>query len=390
MILTVHEDYYEEKLDWNLHQFLPRNQQIEKVKAFPVTSPRLIGDIGLRGFFQLRKKALRLVQEQAIDFVYIPIPSFYTALIGPYLHKKTGIKYGIDYIDPWVHIFPGSEKRFSRHWWSTLLAKYLEPKAIKHASIITGVAEGYYMGILDRNPALQKTCLFGAMPYGAERLDHEQVVKMAITPYLFERKSNVLQLVYAGAFLPKALEPLRQLFSAIAASKDLFQDVVFHFIGTGSLANDPGSYRIKPLAEEYGIWDTIIKEYPARIPYLDVLVHLEAADGVFILGSTEAHYTPSKVYQAVLSSKPVLAVLHNQSSAADILEKTKAGLVLRFQGEDELGKIGTEFNYLFVRYRSFCKKFVPEQVQLTAFDQYSARNVTADLVELLNKVVKTV
>ena len=64
ILLTVDELYYEEELDWNLHQLLPSNQHIEKVNAFSITKPRLIGDIGLRGFFQLRKKGLELVRKQ--------------------------------------------------------------------------------------------------------------------------------------------------------------------------------------------------------------------------------------------------------------------------------------------------------------------------------------
>jgi hypothetical protein len=34
IILTVHEDFYEEQLDWNLHALLPRNRRIEKVSAY--------------------------------------------------------------------------------------------------------------------------------------------------------------------------------------------------------------------------------------------------------------------------------------------------------------------------------------------------------------------
>ena len=83
VILTVHEDFYEEELDWNLHKLLPNGQRIEKVPAYPVTKPRLVGDIGLRAFFQLRKRALELVKSEQIDFVYIPVPSFYVSLIGP-------------------------------------------------------------------------------------------------------------------------------------------------------------------------------------------------------------------------------------------------------------------------------------------------------------------
>jgi hypothetical protein len=151
----VDKEFYEEKPDWELNKLIPPYQRILTVKAFKVGKPRMIGDLGLRSFFQLRKKALELLKTENIDFVYIPIPSFYTALIGSYLFKKVGVKYGIDYIDPWVHPFPGSEKLFSRHWFSTQLAKFLEPIAVKHASLITGVSEGYYNAVLERNPHLK-------------------------------------------------------------------------------------------------------------------------------------------------------------------------------------------------------------------------------------------
>ena len=62
VILTVDERFYEEELDWNLQSLLPKELRIEKVNAFKITKPRLIGDIGLRGFIQMRKKALKLLK----------------------------------------------------------------------------------------------------------------------------------------------------------------------------------------------------------------------------------------------------------------------------------------------------------------------------------------
>lgn len=385
ILLTVDETYYEEELDWNLHKLLPAGQRIEKVAAYPVTKPRLVGDIGLRAFFQLRKKALALVQKEQIDFVYIPIPSFYVSLIGPYLHRKTGVKYGIDYIDPWVHVFPGSDKLFSRHWFSTKLAKWLEPKAVKHASLITGVAEGYYKGVLERNPHLTTTCVVGAMPYGGEAADHAGLKQLNLTPYLFEASSK-LQFVYAGAMLPKAYGPLEEIFKAIASQPELFAEVEFHFIGTGKTPNDPQGYNIKALAERYGLWQSVLFEYPKRIPYLDVLIHLEAADAVFILGSTEPHYTPSKTYQGVLSKKPIFAVLHRASTAVDVLQKSGAGLVLAFNGEEGLHQIQTDFSFLFQQFTQFQKSFDPAAIDRTAFELYSAKSVTAALARLLDTV----
>lgn len=386
IILMVDEKYYEEKLDWNLHKLIPNNQRIEKVNAFNVTKPRIIGDIGLRGFFQLYKKAKEIISKEKIDFLYIPIPSFYIALLGRWLHASTGVKYGIDYIDPWVHEFPGSNKLFSRHWFSTIIAKLLEPIAIKKAVLITGVAEGYYKGVIDRNPHLIKTCAFGAMPYGGEASDHQKLEKLNIDPYLFSKKLDTIQFVYAGAMLPKAYSILEEIFKSIQHNQDIFKHVEFHFIGTGKLANDNNSHTIKPIAEKYGLWQRVVFEYPKRIPYLDVLVHLNIADGVFILGSTEPHYTPSKSYQAVLSNKPILAVLHQQSTAVNILTNSNVGIVLAFNGEAGLGNVNSDFINRFNEWLDFKKNFKKENVNMDEFNKFSALEVTKSLVNLLNNI----
>jgi hypothetical protein len=387
-ILTVHENFYEEKLDTNLVKLLPNELRIEKVTAFFTNGVRLIGDIGLRGFFQLYKKAKRLLETEHYDFLYIPIPSFYCALLGRMLHKKTGVKYGIDYIDPWVHTFPGSNKLFSRHWLSTKLAKFLEPIAIKKASLITGVAEGYYQPVLERNPHL-KNIVIGAMPYGGEQKDHAIVNSLDIEPYLFQKNSAKIQFVYAGAMLPKAYEPLEQIFKAIVSNIVEFNDVEFHFIGTGKSANDMNGYNIKPLAEKYSLWQNIVFEYPARIPYLDVLVHLNIADAVFILGSTERHYTPSKVYQAILCEKSILAVLHKESSAVKVIEDANAGLALSFNGAKDINFIYQNFVSSFILFKEFMIGYKKEQVNTALFEEYSASAVTQKLAVLLDKVLKS-
>ena len=384
IILTVHEKYYEEELDWNLEKILPRGLRIEKVSARPVTKPRLVGDIGLRAFIPMYKKAKALIQSEKIDFVYITIPSFYGALWGRWLHESTGVQYGIDYIDPWVHQFPGSNKLFSRHWFSTRVANFLEPIAVKKASLITGVAESYYLDVVKRNPQLSHSCVFAAIPYGSEASDHDVVQELDMPPYLFAKNDDKLQMVYAGAMLPKAYEPLKRIFKAIDSNRALFAGVEFHFIGSGKTPNDPQGFNIKAMAQQYGLWEEVVFEYPKRIPYLDVLQHLNAAGGVFILGSTEAHYTPSKVYQAVLSGKPMYAVLHEESTAVAVIRDSKVGMVLDFKGTEDLDKIENSFTSGFMDYMARAKCFDASETDHSAFEKYSARNVTQTLVNLLN------
>ena len=403
VILTVDEKYYEEELDWELNKLIPASQRILKVNAFNVGKPRLIGDIGLRAFFQLRKKALSLLRNEKFDFLYIPIPSFYTALLGPYLHKKTGIKYGIDYIDPWVHQFPGSEQIFSRHWFSTQLAKILEPIAVKHASLITGVSEGYYLPVLERNPHLKTKVITAAMPYGGEEGDHEFVRNQ--TSDVRRQKSDdrrqdslntdstpaTFKFIYAGALLPKALKPLEEIFMGLNSelksdSYHLNSDVCrltsyfsFTFIGTAE--------KVKPIAEKHGLFGKTVFEHPERMPYLDVLKELESADGIFILGSTEPHYTPSKVYQAVLSGKPILAVLHEQSSAVTVLRGSNAGIVITMNGEEDIDSLPTRFLEGLKQFQDFQQSFDPDKINKAAFEQYSAKAVTKVLVDSLNQIV---
>jgi hypothetical protein len=339
------------------------------------------------------------------------------ALIGPYLYKKTGVKYGIDYIDPWVHHFPGSEKLFSRHWFSTQLAKFLEPIAVKHASLITGVSERYYTPVLERNPHLKKQAITAAMPYGGEERDY--AVKQRIQPgtrdvgqgtrkqlsiqpgtrdegqgtreqpgeqprnvvLLPSKNDNVFRFVYAGAMLPKAYKPLEEIFKALHSLQPLklIQPFQLHFIGTLGT--------IKPIAEKYGLWQSLVFEHPARIAYLDVLKNLDAADGVFILGSTEPHYTPSKVYQGVLSQKPILAVLHQESTAVKVLNESNAGQIVLMDGEKDLHTLGERFTKQLDNYFSWAKSFDPELVNKDVFEQYSAKAVTNTLVNALNNVV---
>ncbi|MES1160551.1 MAG: hypothetical protein ABUM51_07330, partial [Bacteroidota bacterium] len=119
---------------------------------------------------------------------------------------------------------------------------------------------------------------------------------------------------------------------------------------------------------------------------LDVLAHLEAAQGVFILGSTEAHYTPSKVYQAVLSKKPILAVLHIKSSACSVIRLTRAGVVLAFEGEEGVKDIAPNFSTVFGEYLNVVADFKPTPANDPLFDPFSARSVTRQLTELFARI----
>ncbi len=389
IVISVDESYYEEELDENIHVLLPEGLRVEKVKAFGTKPVRLIGDIGLRGYLFLKKRILEIIKNEEIDFLYLTVPSHYIALLGGQIKKETGLPFGIDYIDPWVQpIWHKDYKLFNKHWFSHKLSSFLEPKAVKEVSLITGVAEGYYQAVLDRNPKLKDRIITAAMPYGGEEEDFEKAKEVKLKTPLFEKKEDKIQLIYAGAMLPKAFSVLEQVCKVIQEKQEKYKSIEIHFIGSGTSPNDPNGFNVKPIAEKYGLWQTIFFEYPKRIPYLDVLVYLTNSDGVFIIGSTEAHYTPSKVYQGILAKKPVFAVLHSESSACQVIKDTKAGKVIGFDGEKDIEKIYTFFEDEFDNYLSFLTNYDFEEINTDSLEEYSAKNVTQTLVEALNKAIK--
>ena len=72
---------------------------------FPVLKPfgiRILGDIGIRGWIQMRRRMIEILRKEQFDFLWIPSPSWYTSLLGRVAQRKFGIPFGIDYIDPWV------------------------------------------------------------------------------------------------------------------------------------------------------------------------------------------------------------------------------------------------------------------------------------------------
>src|SRR5262249_5551012 len=164
IIITPHWDYYEEPIDPDLLKLVSPNIRVIRTPALPIGPVRIIGDIGLRTFYWHFKVLNELVRHNEIDFVQITIPSNYLAVLGELLYRRHKFPFGIDYQDPWVNEPSCTERPFSKAWLSQKIARRLEPWALKHAALITGVAPSYYEGVFERNPDLRGRCVATAAP----------------------------------------------------------------------------------------------------------------------------------------------------------------------------------------------------------------------------------
>lgn len=387
IILTTHWRHYEEAIDPGLAALVDPSVEVVRTKALPTHPVRLVGDIGVRALpWHLRAlRALR--RERQIDFVHITVPSFFSAALGPILYREAPLAYGIDYIDPWVHLWPEAEVKFSKAWMSYSLGARLEPWCVRNASLITGVSAGYYEGVLQRNPHLRESCVTAAMPYGFSIADFQARALDALAPTEFDPDDGLTHLVYAGALLPKAHAPLRRLLEGVALLRaggdEAGKRIRLHFIGTGKTPTDPSGYNVLPVAQTLGL-SGVVTEHPHRMAYLHVLAHLKRATSVLIVGSTEAHYTPSKVFQAVQSRRPVLAVLHKASTAVDVLTRSGAGQAITMS-ETEIPSAPE----MAARLRAFitAANYAPENVRWAEFETYSARESSRLLAAGLEEAI---
>jgi hypothetical protein len=381
-IVTTDSRYYEERLDPALTTLVPAAVKVVYTPALPTRPIRLVGDLGIRALWWHYRALCDLAARREIDFLLITVASHYASVLGRMIHRRFGIAYGIDYQDPWI---TDSPRPLGKAWADDKLAHILEPWAVRDAALITGVAPGYFAGVLERNPGVAGRAVTAAMPIGGSERDFEIVRQASPAPFLYDPEDGLFHMIYAGALLPAGVTIVEAFLQGLARLRAIAPATAarlrVHFVGTGRSANDAQGHQVLPLARKAGVGE-MVTEHPHRIGYVDSLNHLVRANAVLVLGSTERHYTPSKLFLAVLSRRPVLAVLHEASTAVDMLAAARAGrtIVLPEGSVPDPGVIAGELRALVER-----PAYDPNAVDWAAFEAYSARNSARLLAAALDR-----
>jgi len=325
-VLTVDPRDYEGRLDPALEASVPRDLRVIRARASSAAATRAfgVGDLGLRAYRGLKREAHTLLSRERFDAVFITIYPTYPALLGPSLKRAYRVAFVLDYQDPWVgewgrSVGPAAEGRPDlKSRASRWIAAHLEPRALSAADGVTAVSHETYEQALARTPSAHPR-VTAELPIGWDRRDLEFI---PATPYAFA-DAGCLHLSYVGTLLPAGFDTLRALFSALAARRahdPALTRVRLDFFGTSNLRSADAAPRVLPVAAEYGLTD-VVTEHAPRLDYFDALAVLRASHGVLLLGSRERHYTPSKVFPALLVERPVFAVIHEASNAATLLQQ---------------------------------------------------------------------
>lgn len=387
-VLTVDPKFYEEPPDRELEALVPPSATVERVPALSTRWTRRlgVGDLGLRSYLHLWRALRDRCRRDPPDVLFFPGGPFYPFLLGARVNAQFGLPYVLDFTDPWVYPpHPADAKPWKKGHWAYRLATALEPRAVRNAAHVLAVSDGTNDAIRRRYPDVPAD-RFSAVPFGFEAADFDELRRRPRVDRFWERDGN-LHLVYVGAMLPNGYETLRALLRAVsqlrAEQPEFGERLRLHFFGT---TYDPKATRglVTPVATEMGL-GAIVSEHPRRIPYVDALQVLTSADGVLTLGSSDHHYTASKIFPCILARRPLLAVYHEASTVCDVMRETGAGALVSYgdveRAESRVGAIAAALERLLSP-----GGYDPRAVRLGAIEAYSARATTRHIFDVFDRV----
>ena len=337
-VVTVQPQGYEGRLDPDLERIVPSSLRVVRAPAWraDVTRRFGVGDLGLRAMAGLRRVATELLMRERFDALFITLYPTYPALLGPALKRRFDIPFVLDYQDPWVGAWgrdvgpggaPDIKSRMSR-----ALAERLEPIAVRAADAITAVSERTYHDVLARvSDARPRAC--AAIPLGAEASDFDALARAPRPNPIFDPADGLTHICYVGTALPHGSDIMRAVCGGAARLRErqpsIYSRLRLHFVGTSNQRDASSPLLVMPLAQAAGVAE-IVTEHPGRLDYLDALNVQATASAILLLGSREPHYTPSKVYPALLSGRPLIAVYHRESPVVNLLADQPGIAVMTF------------------------------------------------------------
>jgi hypothetical protein len=194
-----------------------------------------------------------------------------------------------------------------------------------------------------------------------------------------------------GTLLPLGFGTLRAVFRGFAELRSrapqIYERIHFHFFGTSNQTAGNPDARVLPIAMELGVEDHVT-ERPLRVDYLDALTIQVEASAILLMGSSEAHYTASKLYPALLAGRPLLAVYHEESSVAEIMKHITSPPAAHVVTYSEMNPPESRISNIADALKSLVENPVAEHIAWppTELEQFSARSLARELAQVFDRV----
>lgn len=280
----------------------------ERIAEF-IRATFFIPDARVGWLWTARKMALKICKEFSIDAVYSSSPPYTCSLIARSVHRKIKIPWIAGFRDPWTG-FISTPKRW---FLPAAIDKHLEHSVFSEADIVEVAWEGIKKDVQSKYSDIDFT-KFVHIPNGFDPADY---------PNVKYEPNEVFTLTYTGSMYGRR-NP-ESLFKALE-----------YLVDKGNITTN--QFKIKLIgrfgAEIYQmIEQTKIKERIEIIPYLphqQSLEQLMKSDALLLIvdeSKESKEIVPGKVFEYLGTGRPILTIAPTDGAVAELIYRTKAGLV---------------------------------------------------------------
>ncbi len=296
----------------------------------------------------------KYIQENNIDTIVTSGPPHSLHLIGLKLKEELDVKWFADFRDPWTTI--GYHKALKLSSYADKKHKQLESKVLTNADtiIVTSKTTKTEFQALTNKPIEVIT----------NGYDLENISKQTL--------DEKFTLAHIGSFLsdrnPKALwEALQEL---VLENEKFAAHFQLKLIGKISqeILESISEFKLDAFCNNLGY-----------VSHMEAIEHQRKSQ-VLLLIEIDSEQTksiiPGKLFEYMVSERPIIAIGPKDSDFAEIISSTNTGVFFTYSEKDRLKKTILTYFELFLENKL--------QVHPVGLQQYSRKNLTEKLVSILN------
>lgn len=379
-------------MDYMLLNTIPHNYKVFHVEAIPLKVSKKIGigSISMRSFFHFMFKGNSLIKKNNYDLIFFSTTATHVMFLGRYWKKKFNIPFVLDIQDPWVndyYLLRPTAERPPKYMFNFKLDTYLESKTIPEAAAIISVSSKYNEYFKEKYN-LNSRIILETIPFGVDEKDFQLKTNTTENNIFIKYKYTVLYIGRGGHDLQESIKYLFSGFKiGLEKNPELFKSIQLFFIGTSYASKGKGKKTIEPLAEDM-LLQKYVTEITDRVSYFETINLLLASDILFIPGSIDEKYTPSKLYPYLLCKKPILAITNVKSEMNQLANSIDCVSLYHFNDSKEPLQVYESIAAAIEKNLNSENKVsdIPKQI----VDEFSAKAMSEKVFDLFNRVFNSI
>ena len=315
-----------------------------------------------------KKEVLKVIKDENINIIYTTSAPYSDHLLGRYIKRKMpNIKWAADFRDEWTNNpytldNPSNPIR-------TKIEKDMERSVLLEADMLITNTPVMRKNFVENNGL--KGDNFFVIPNGYDVEDFEGLE-------IKDAQNDKFTMVYTGSLYGRRkpdtfFEALKQLKAEGKIKPETF------------LVKLIGNYhkdKLQAQIDSFGLTKEF--EIVGYVPHDECIRHQLSADSLVLIEGTgrgaEAFYT-GKIFEYMNTGKPVLAILPENGAAADLVRKSRIGVVAHTDTVEKIKDI------IFDYYDKWTRGELTFDPDRTVIEGFERKALTAELAKVFDKMV---